>query len=111
MSTARYIAQPAIHILSEDNAYGETQTSDDIRDGDVLVIPTLGVVGFLCGAWPVALRGDWETVGFHTLSDDADITRMGAHDGRRFEMWADIPADPGTDYTRSIELAQRVTIR
>ncbi|MGW2700850.1 hypothetical protein [Streptomyces sp. NPDC001340] len=36
-------------------AYNATQCRDDIRDGDVLVVESEGVTGFLDAAWPVAI--------------------------------------------------------
>ncbi|WP_228994716.1 hypothetical protein [Streptomyces sp. DH8] len=43
------------HFDTTEEAYTQTQCSDDIRDGDVLVIGPEKVVGFLREAWPVAL--------------------------------------------------------
>jgi hypothetical protein len=81
------ITAPRIHRLDGDSAYDATQCDDEIRDGDVLVIAGAGVVGFLFKAWPVALRGDHEAVGFHTLADDADITRLDARPARTDTYW------------------------
>ncbi|MFF0291042.1 hypothetical protein [Streptomyces sp. NPDC005262] len=36
-------------------AYDATQCRDDIRDGDVLVVESEKVVGFLVEAWPIAI--------------------------------------------------------
>ncbi|WP_406501570.1 hypothetical protein OHA04_27510 [Streptomyces sp. NBC_01590] len=50
---------PAVHrFATTAEAYGATQSSDDIHDGDVLVIEPEGVVGFLTGAWPVAITAE-----------------------------------------------------
>ena len=38
-------------------AYDWTQCSDKIKDGDVLIVPSEGIVGFLYRAWPVAIKG------------------------------------------------------
>ncbi|WP_284576741.1 hypothetical protein [Streptomyces sp. 2P-4] len=47
---------PAVHHFdSTEEAYNATQCRDDIDDGDVLVIETAGVVGFLRSAWPGAI--------------------------------------------------------
>jgi hypothetical protein len=35
--------------------YAFSQTMDEIRDGDVLIVPDEGVVGILVQAWPVAV--------------------------------------------------------
>jgi hypothetical protein len=35
--------------------YDETQTNDAIKMGDALVVPNERIVGFLLGAWPVAV--------------------------------------------------------
>ncbi|MEU4095517.1 hypothetical protein [Streptomyces sp. NPDC026673] len=49
--------QPAVHYLDGDtrDAYDATQCRDGIRDGDVLVVESAKVVGFLDAAWPVAI--------------------------------------------------------
>ncbi|MCR8576175.1 hypothetical protein [Streptomyces sp. Isolate_219] len=47
------------------DAYNSTQVRDDIRDGDVLVIESEGVVAFLRTAWPAAItaeRGELHSV-------------------------------------------------
>lgn len=60
-----------LHQLSNDiypgQAYGETQTSDKIKMGDLLEIPGEGVSGYLHAAWPIATTR--ETAGLHTLTD------------------------------------------
>lgn len=51
-----------------DGAYNTTQVDDQIKDGDVLLVPSEGVAGWMCEAWPTAVT---ETAGaFHTLSGD-----------------------------------------
>lgn len=108
---------PAVHYFGfTGDAYDATQTDENIHDGDVLVVESEGVVGFLCKAWPVAItkaRG-----AFHTLDPEADITCLGKKEEKRFmtvihpvdgepyEHEEVYPADPGTDYTASIELAR-----
>lgn len=45
--------------------YDRTQTDDTIKSGDVFYVPSAGIVGFLYGAWPVAVT---EAAGeFHTF--------------------------------------------
>lgn len=57
---------PKVHTFgSTGQAYDASQCRDDIRDGDVLHIPSEGVTGFLYKAWPVALtvtRGQLHTL-------------------------------------------------
>ncbi len=50
------ITAPAVHRFGDTwDAYNATQCRDDIRDGDVLVVESERVVGFLDAAWPVAI--------------------------------------------------------
>jgi hypothetical protein len=107
---ARLAPELVVHYFEHgtSDAYGATQTRAVIRDGDVLVVDDVldenadVVVGFLAKAWPVALT---ETHGaFHTIAPDADITKLGAHPAR---PEVGLSADPGTDYTRSVELARQ----
>lgn len=57
-----------VHILDKWSAYPATQTSDVIKDGDVLVVPEVGVVGIMVKAWPCAIVGrGLTTVGFHSI--------------------------------------------
>lgn len=81
-------AGPAVHRFDDTReAYDATQCRDDIRDGDVLVVESEGVVGFLDEAWPVALtKAHGE---FHGLKTSAREHR----DGR---------------YTASAERAERI---
>jgi hypothetical protein len=47
-----------MRIFTFDNtsdAYDETQTNEEISDGDVLVVPSENVVGYLVQAWPVTV--------------------------------------------------------
>ncbi len=47
-------------------AYTESQTTDEIKDGDVLSVPSEGVVGVMVSAWPTAVT---ESTGeFHELA-------------------------------------------
>lgn len=46
---------PNVHTFeSSREAYDLTQTDDNIKDGDVLVIPAEGIIGILIEAWPAA---------------------------------------------------------
>lgn len=60
---------PTVHIITSDSgqAYDLTQTSDDIRDGDVLIVPNEGIVAILYQAWPLALTS--ENGRLHSLRD------------------------------------------
>lgn len=79
---------PMMHRFADDHeAYDMSQTSDVIRDGDVLTTDD-GYVGVLVGAWPVALTS--ERGCFHRLAEGTD--------------WSDVN---GRDYSRSVELARR----
>ncbi|MFD3978303.1 hypothetical protein ACFWR6_06920 [Streptomyces griseus] len=74
------------HFDTTEEAYTQTQCSDSIRDGDVLVIAREKVVGFLRAAWPCALtvrHGD-----LHTLT--APIDRI---DGGKYANSAHLAAD------------------
>lgn len=71
-------AAPAVHrFASTREAYDATQCRDDIRDGDVLVVESERVVGFLDAAWPVAIT---EAHGeFHGLKVPAREHRDGRY--------------------------------
>ncbi|MFD7769877.1 hypothetical protein [Streptomyces sp. NPDC059787] len=79
---------PTVHRFDDTvQAYDATQCREDIRNGDVLVIESERVVGFLDTAWPIAIT---EAHGeFHALKTPA----REYHDGR---------------FTASVELAEKV---
>lgn len=52
---------------STSEAYNASQTDDNIKDGDVLSVPSEGVHGVLVKAWPVAATA--EHGAFHQLKD------------------------------------------
>lgn len=82
------IAAPAVHRFADtEDAYDATQCRDDILDGDVLVIESECVVGFLDAAWPLAITAAHGE--FHHLMIPAR-----EHKGGRF--------------TASAELAERI---
>jgi hypothetical protein len=59
-------------------AYDCSQTDDDIRDGDVLLVPSEGRAAVLLQAWPTLAYGT-EPGCFHTLAD-TNWTRLdGGH--------------------------------
>ncbi|WP_019548591.1 hypothetical protein [Streptomyces sulphureus] len=64
------VTDPQVHRFdSTGDAYGETQWNGEIRDGDVLVIESEGVVGILRRAWPAALTEQHGEL--HTLTAPA----------------------------------------
>ncbi|MEV3895346.1 hypothetical protein [Streptomyces anulatus] len=71
-------AAPAVHrFTSTEEAYDETQTRDDIRDGDVLVIESENVVGFLRSAWPGAITAEHGEL--HTFTRSARLIDNGKY--------------------------------
>lgn len=111
-----------IHTFnSTGEAYDASQCRDDIKDGDVLTIPSEKVVGFLFKAWPIAVTP--EPGEFHQLEPGTDITHLGAEAGMErwecyskrewpegFRVWYKYvrPEDPGQDYTESVKVALEV---
>jgi len=59
---------------STGEAYDASQTSDHIKDGDVLVIGREQIVGVLFEAWPCAVTDNHGA--FHQLAPDTDITAI-----------------------------------
>jgi len=59
---------------STGEAYDASQTSDIIKDGDVLVVGREQIVGVLLEAWPCAVTDSHGE--FHTLAEDTDITAV-----------------------------------
>jgi hypothetical protein len=121
-TTPTKITAPAVHTFdSTGEAYDATQTDDSINDGDVLLIPSENVAGFLFKAWPVAITP--EHGAFHTLDTDADVTCLGKRNEKRLPLWIHpkdaepyetievFSADAGTDYTASIALAWDASIK
>lgn len=62
---AKTITSPSVHRFDDTgDAYDSTQCDDSIKDGDVIVVESEGVVGVLIQAWPVAVtekHGDLHT--------------------------------------------------
>src|SRR4051812_12539321 len=65
---------------SSSEAYDASQYRDDIHSGDVLRVPSEGIVGILVEAWPVAIVGG--PGAFHTIEP-------GAGDGGIREQYAE----------------------
>lgn len=41
--------------MSSGRVYDETQVSGDVHFGDILIVPSEKIVGFMVGAWPCAV--------------------------------------------------------
>lgn len=111
------IADPRVVTFDGNDAYAWTQTCEDIRNGDVLVVPGVAI-GVMVEAWPVLVSGDGEATGFHKLAADADITALGAdrwgrlftvnihpRDAAPFPEEQYMPLRGGADYSASFALA------
>lgn len=84
---------PNVHTFaSTGEAYDASQCDDDINDSDVLVVPSEGVVGVLCQAWPVAVTPEHGE--FHALREGV--------------TWAE---HEGGKYAESARLAQEQAAR
>jgi hypothetical protein len=70
---------------STGEAYDASQCDDAIRDGDLLHVPSEGVVGILCGAWPVAVTAAHGA--FHTLGAGASWAALGGNEARTDTYW------------------------
>jgi hypothetical protein len=55
-----------IFACTSGDAYDITQTDDRVKDGDVLIVPSEGIVGVMVEAWPTAMTS--ENGQFHKLS-------------------------------------------
>lgn len=88
---------PSVHTFgSTGEAYNASQCRDEIKDGDVLSVPSERVVGVLIGAWPTAIS---EAAGeFHTPSDDLDFSAVPVTSAYPDET-------PTKDYSASFEAA------
>ena len=53
-------------------AYDTSQWNEDIHDGDVLIVPSEGVVGFMLSAWPIAVTE--EPGYFHQLNTPGELS-------------------------------------
>lgn len=83
---------PNVHTFeSTGEAYDASQCDDAIRDGDVLVVASEGVIGFLAAAWPIAIVFPDDDPGeFHSLTpENAGVTVI-----------------HGTDYAESVKLCR-----
>lgn len=65
----------AHYFESTGEAYDASQTSDAIRDGDILVVEAERVVGILVAAWPTAVtiaHGEFHQLGDQTSWADLE---------------------------------------
>lgn len=73
--------------LSATEMYDITQTSDEIKDGDLFVCSGGKVVGFLMKAWPTVLFGSDETKELHLMNEHGvknfDAEYPGLYDSAR----------------------------
>jgi hypothetical protein len=53
---------------STGDAYDSSQCLDQIKDGDLLIVPSEKVAGFLVQAWPCAVTDELGV--FHALAED-----------------------------------------
>jgi hypothetical protein len=86
---------PAVfEFPSTGEAYNASQTHDEIRDGDVLSVPSEGVVGIMVEAWPTAISEEHGE--FHTLMEGV--------------VWTEVPRIEGgtKNYGESLALAIEV---
>lgn len=91
---------PKVHTFgSTGEAYDHSQTSDHIKDGDILHVPSEGVTGFLNEAWPVALHhgesgpGEFHGVGGGYTAD---------------QVFRGPDAASGKDYSATLDKAREV---
>ncbi|MFE3378758.1 hypothetical protein [Streptomyces anulatus] len=80
-------AAPAVHHFEGTRQAYDAAQGDGLRDGDVLVIEPEGVVGFITGAWPVAITAEHGEL--HALT----VSPRGVEGGR---------------YTASADMAERI---
>lgn len=78
------------HFDSTKDAYDQSQTSGNVKDGDVLHVPSEGVTGVMVGAWPTA------------VTENSGEFHGGLVDGYD---WNDLDGD---DYSKSHETAQHL---
>jgi hypothetical protein len=67
---------PKVHIFAygSRDAYNLTQVEDGIKDGDVLIVPSEGIVGIMVEAWPCALTS--ENGAFHRTTDGMVVSKV-----------------------------------
>jgi hypothetical protein len=88
-----------IHVfdnMSSSRVYDATQVRDNIKMGDILVIPDEQVVGFLCGAWPIAVTK--KNGRLHARDPKCDWINCCNH-------WNQDDSKKGVDYHSSLTMA------
>lgn len=117
----KVITSPSVHQFdSTGSAYDASQCDDNIKDGDVLVVASEGVIGILMKAWPCAVVFDPDSGpgALHVFADTVDITAIDKRPRDEHTYpWTNpetgetkivsyvIEEDPGTDYSASVKLA------
>jgi len=72
--------EPQVHTFdSSGDAYNQSQYREDIKDGDVLSVPSENVHGFLNQAWPIATHHDGDPGEFHTINPEHKDEVMSAN--------------------------------
>ena len=84
-------------FASSREAYDASQTHDDIRDGDLLIVPDERAVAVMVQAWPTALDREHAGTSFHVAADGLDWAHVQPLD----------PDDGPRDYSRAVEIARR----
>lgn len=100
-TSAGFGSGPRAHIFEDGtgDAYDTTQCDESIRNGDVLVVSSEGVVGIMLEAWPTAITA--EHGHFHAL--------LSPEPGETYDtIWANMSQVGGgtKDYTASLEMAR-----
>jgi hypothetical protein len=93
------IEQPTVHTFdSTGEAYDVSQCSDEIKNGDVLVVPDEDAIAIMLEAWPTAISPELSGENFHEGTAQLDFSRVKSvtHD------------DVTYDYSESVKLAQQI---
>lgn len=103
-----------IFTTSTGAAYNATQTNPDIRDGDVLIVPSEGVAGIMFKAWPIALttqHGHFQqfAVPPADVSDIQDIHLDGIECAERYmsDLTSHNFVENGRSVTKTIKILDR----
>jgi len=93
-----------VHVFDSSGfAYDMSQCSDEIKDGDVLYVPSESVAAVMVRAWPVTPKVGAvqdETTMLHVLKDGYTIEEV------IVEVWETaLPSEVRPDYAEAIEIA------
>lgn len=92
---------PRVHVFDSTSlAYDVSQCSDDVRNGDVLVVPDERAVAIMLSAWPCAIAPDMSGEHFHEAATSLNFASVPA-----------IGVGPATDYSPSLALAEPIAKR